>query len=560
MNMVRERVLLVEHDPEVCDLISRQTLQPLGYRVAVVRAASQAIQEAVKFAPDVILVNLSLPDLSGKDLLVAFSSQGLEVPIIVMTEKGMENDVIQAFRLGASDYLTSPIREAEVVSAVERVLKQVRARRERESLTRQLNKINEELHRRVRELTTIFALGKAVTSITDQRALLNKIVEGALFITEADYGWILLRAERGKAFILSACGNLPKTISDKIDQPWEDGISSLVALSGESLSIYGEPLKRFKIAFLGQSALVVPIKAKKEVIGAVVVVRKMAKPFSPSSQTLLEAVADYASISLLNTQLFKALEERARSLQQAADMAHLNERIKDDILKSISDEIKIPLKTCSGQVRQLLDGQMGIMNENQIGILRQLQSKMENLTEVLGSMSSWQPKENIKQKTLVDLNELTRQVMARFQRIAHISGETLFAEFSSSPVYINANPALVTRVLEGLLSNAIKYSHRDGIVTVRVDLKSHINTQYAHVIVKDNGIGIDKSNLTKIFESSYSSAKTATSQFGGGGISLALIHEILVAHGGKVWVESEPGKGSTFHFVLVSVRNNEGDQ
>ena len=193
----------------------------------------------------------------------------------------MENDVIQAFRLGASDYLTSPIREAEVVSAVERVLKQVRARRERKSLTRQLNKINEELHRRVRELTTIFALGKAVTSITDQRALLNKIVEGALFITEADYGWILFRAERGKAFILRACGNLPKTISDKIDQPWEDGISSLVALSGESLSIYGEPLKRFKIAFLGQSALVIPIKAKKEVIGAVVVVRKMAKPFSP---------------------------------------------------------------------------------------------------------------------------------------------------------------------------------------------------------------------------------------------------------------------------------------
>ena len=69
MNTLRERVLLVEHDPEVCDLISRQTLQPLGYRVAVVGAASQAIQEAVKFAPDVILVNLSLPDFKWERLV-----------------------------------------------------------------------------------------------------------------------------------------------------------------------------------------------------------------------------------------------------------------------------------------------------------------------------------------------------------------------------------------------------------------------------------------------------------------------------------------------------------
>jgi two-component system NtrC family sensor kinase len=188
MTTPRERVLLVENDPEISDLIARQTLQPLGYKVEVVGGAAPAIQEAVRFVPDVILANLNLPGLSGKDLLVALSSQGLDVPIIVIAHKGMEGDVIQAFRLGAADYLGWPVREAEVVAAVERVLKQVRAKRERETLARQLKQTNQELQRRVRELTTIFAIGKAVTSITDPRILLEKIVEGAVYVTEADSG------------------------------------------------------------------------------------------------------------------------------------------------------------------------------------------------------------------------------------------------------------------------------------------------------------------------------------------------------------------------------------
>jgi DNA-binding response OmpR family regulator len=177
MKTPRERVLLVENDPDVSDLISRQTLQAIGYRVEVAREATTAIREAARFCPDVIIADLNLPGLSGKDLLVALNSQGVEVPVIILAQKGTEADLVQAFRLGASDYLLLPAREAEVVSAVERVLKQVRARQERESLAKQLKQTNDELHRRVRELTTIFAIGKAFTSVTDQQTLFEKIVE-----------------------------------------------------------------------------------------------------------------------------------------------------------------------------------------------------------------------------------------------------------------------------------------------------------------------------------------------------------------------------------------------
>ena len=343
MAELHERILLVESDPEICDQISRQALKPLGYQVRVVGDATSAIREAIQILPDVVMVNLDLPGLSGKDLLVALSSQDIKCPVIVIAKQGMEGDVIQAFRLGASDYLTCPVREAEVVSAVERALVQVRARREREHLSRQLEKTNSELQRRVRELTTIFGIGKAVTSITNQQLLFDKLINGGVFVADADKGWLLLRHGDSKVFTLSACKNMPKAIEKRIGQVWDDGISSLVALSGESLTIHGNPLKRFKIAPLGQSALAVPVKAQKEVVGLIVVMREAVNPFNPSNQTMLEAVSDYASISLMNARLFEALEKRARSLQKAVENAEENEHLMASIFENVAKELQTPL-------------------------------------------------------------------------------------------------------------------------------------------------------------------------------------------------------------------------
>lgn len=391
MKTAQERILLVESDPEIIDVIGRQTLHSLGYHVEVARTAGNAIQLAASFAPEAILADIDLPGLSGKDLLVAFSSQGLDTPVIVLAKKGMEGDLIQAFRLGATDYLLWPAREAEVVTVVERVMKQVRSRREKEDLARQLEKTNAELQRRVRELTTIFAVGKAVTSVTNQKSLFEKIVEGAVYVSEADRGWLLLRDERSKAYRLSAQRNLPEALLGRLNQPWEDGISSLVALSGEPLSIHGEPLERFKVSHLGQSVLVVPVKANKEVVGLLTVVRKTAKPFQQSSQTLLEAVADYASISLVNARLFKALEERALALQQAADRAQANELRKDEILQQLCTQVSTPLLGAKQAIDTLLVGEQERLNASQRGVLRSIHEKLQHVSDILNAFEHQQP-------------------------------------------------------------------------------------------------------------------------------------------------------------------------
>jgi len=121
-----ERILIVESDPDISDLVVRQALKPLGYNTSVVGTATAAIQETVQTPPDLIIANLNLPGLSGKDLLTALASQGIRAPVIVVAEKGQEQSVIQAFRLGAVDALFWPARDAEVVRVVERALELTR--------------------------------------------------------------------------------------------------------------------------------------------------------------------------------------------------------------------------------------------------------------------------------------------------------------------------------------------------------------------------------------------------------------------------------------------------
>jgi DNA-binding response OmpR family regulator len=316
--------------------------------VTVVKDGATALKKALQTPPDLLIANLNLPGLNAKDLLVALASQGVGTPLIVIGKKGQEEDILQAFRVGAADYLHWPARDAEVVSVVERVLRWTHEGHVRARLDRQLKDLNVELQRKVNELTAIMAIGKAVVSITDQQHLFTKIVEGAMQASEADLGWLMLREEASKVFMLTAHCNLPDSWARKLRQPLEDGISSLVSLSGETLLIHGKPLERFKVSALGKSAAVVPIKVHNEVIGLLLVVRKKARPFDRAEQTLLEAIADYASISLVNARLFRALE-------QTAEAARLGEKRQNALLESIREAVWEELDAVKEPIELLLE-------------------------------------------------------------------------------------------------------------------------------------------------------------------------------------------------------------
>ena len=280
MESHKERILLVESDPQISQLIADQTLSPLGYQVDVIASASPIIGDFGKYSPDLIITNLYIPGISGKDLMVALTAQGINVPFIVITPKGHESDALQAFRLGAVNFLSTPIREAEVVNVVEDALRQLRRRNELENYSRQLDQTKVGMERRVRDFTEIFSISKLVSSITNQQLMYEKITNAALQVTEADTAWMLVFETKKERYILRACLNTDEDMQSKLRLPYEDGLSAIVALSGQAVSIHGESLKQFKLPDWMESVLVVPIKKREQVTGMLVVARKISLAFN----------------------------------------------------------------------------------------------------------------------------------------------------------------------------------------------------------------------------------------------------------------------------------------
>lgn len=542
-----DRILIAESDPVIADFITRQTLQAAGYQVYQVTDGASALSRAVQLVPDVLLADLELPGLSGKDLLVGLNSQGLNIPVILIARKGSENEIIQAFRLGAADYLIWPAREGEVLSAVERNLSQVRERRERERLAAQLQQTNQELQQRIRELTTIFTIAKAVTSITDQSALFEKILESVTQITHADIGWFLMREESSKNFVLVAQHKLPPSLNVRLNQVWDDGISSLVAMSGESLSIHGEPLKRFKVAALGQAALIIPVKVSKQVVGLLALIRRKADPFRENEQRLVESIADFASISLVNAKLFRIMEDRARQQQALAESALTGEKITIELLDKVKKEIRQAVEIQYGALERLAQDPTVRWSTAQRENLTTLRQTLDTLNHLSEAITPIQMPRSQRPSREVNLSELIRVTASHFLPFSQKSNLSLITELPPQPVYVSGDERQIAQILNGLVSNAIKYCNSGGQIRIKLE---KTDGKDAHLIVSDSGPGLDAQIAAELFEGEGRSEQTQPRRFGGLGVGMKSIKEMVTRHNGKIWVESKPGQGTRFHITL----------
>jgi len=547
----RDRILIVENDPILADLVGRQALQSAGYQTSVATDAGSAIAKAIQWAPHLIITDMDLPGLNGKDLMVALTSQKIDTPIILIARKGQEGDLIQAFRLGAADYLITPVREAEVIAAVERVLSQVNERRERERLSQQLQQANQELQTRLRELTTITSVGKAVTSITDSGILTEKILEGAVGITQADMGWFLMRDEATRGYNLVATHKLPPSLGVNLGQPWDDGISSLVAMSGEPLSIHGDALKRFKISMLGQAALIMPIKAQKQVVGLLVVMRKAERAFAAGEQDLLGALADYASISLVNAHLFRAAENRARSLQMMAETAGLGEQVNNEILRVVHKELSAPIEAASAALTRLGKDPTARWRSDQRQWLSAIQDALGTLNGMTNIITPLKLPQANRAALYADLCEVTRGAVKAIQGATRADGVFFSMNLPGEGIYVPFDSGLLGQVVTALLSNAVKFSAPNGQVTVRVEKTAQ---GQALLMVHNGGMTVDGKDAERIFEKSFQPSPGAGKRFGGLGIRLWLVKEILTRQGGTIRLESSPTKGTAFHIQMPVVR------
>jgi two-component system, NtrC family, sensor kinase len=309
-----EEILIIDDSKQICSMLAEYVLPELGYTSVIANTGRQGLSRLRQKLPDLILLDLQLPDISGLDLLRLIAQEGYDVPVILMTAHGSEAIAVEAFRLGARNYLIKPFSETEAQGVIDNALRERRLAREKDQLTRNLRQ-------RVQELTVLYSIGKSVSSLLDLEEVLVRIVEAGVYITRAEEGFLLLRDSQADELYLRAAKNLGEQRAQKLRMPIDDSIAGQVIRTGKPIRLdkatQGAPLK-IKTGFLVRSILQVPLIVGNTVIGVLAVDnQQVERVFSENDQYLLSALADYAAIAIDNARLYqqvKTSEERYREL------------------------------------------------------------------------------------------------------------------------------------------------------------------------------------------------------------------------------------------------------
>lgn len=267
--------------------------------------------------------------------------------------------------------------------------------------------------------------------------------------------------------------------------------------------------------------------------------------------------------SLIKKELDKQVEEKTIQLQQTnkiiesqkQELVAANEELKNkdkyksEFVAMISHELRTPLVPIQGYVDILLAEHLGSLNKEQKERLEITKSNIATLLRMIGDLLDAQKLElgQLKfDKKIHNLSELINEAILNLKEIADKHGVTITKELSDVSLFCDKER--MEQVLTNLVLNSIDFvPKKDGKITIKLYEKDN----HAIIIVKDNGIGIGKDDLEKVFMKFYQIDTSTTRERGGTGLGLSICKGIVENHGGKIWVESDgPGTGTEFHISL----------
>jgi DNA-binding response OmpR family regulator len=340
--MNQETVLVIEDDAETRAFLHDVVLTPAGYRVLTAADGQEGLERALTDQPDVILLDLMMPRLSGLDLLELLQQQDCHIPTIILTAYSSEQQILRAFRLGAKNFLQKPFGVDEVVPAIEKALGEERLRRERGNLTLALAQANQRLQQQVQNWATLNDIAQAITSTLEESEIFRRVMQNVTRILEVEAcSLLLLDQETGELeFTVTLAGDEAR-YSDFRLKPGQ-GIAGWVALHGEPLlvsDVHQDPRFYADVdrgtGFRSRSILCVPLKIREQVIGVLEAINKLGgsegATFTQEDLALLTTLASWVAVAVENARLNRATKEMAAATalkQTVTALAHhINNRL-----------------------------------------------------------------------------------------------------------------------------------------------------------------------------------------------------------------------------------------
>jgi signal transduction histidine kinase len=407
----------------------------------------------------------------------------------------------------------------------------------------------EELRKRSDELRRVYEIQRRITQSTDLDKATESIVENAPYITRLQYCMIYLLDSHEREIVSIKAPAVVEKKFGKLKFRIDELIASRIAVE-ERKPLFIEDAPRFPrisqriVKMLGfKSAIVLPLIARDRVLGVMWLYstdRHVA--FDENDRRSAVALSDQAAAVIDNARLFKELEE---SYEKLKDL----DKTKMEFFTLISHELRNPLAVIKGYAELLSNGTLGPINDKQRDKLKRIRENVDKLADMVGKMSDISSLESKRYpviKTPASLGDMVRELidtMGFLFRNKHIALKT---DIPPELPLVEVDRNKMEQVLLNLLNNALKYTPEGGQVTVTA------RDRDADVLVSmhDTGIGIPKKDLGMIFSGFYHAGYKLSYEYKGPGLGLAISRKIVESHGGRIWAESEPGKGSTFYFTI----------
>jgi signal transduction histidine kinase len=528
-------VLIVDDSRQTCRLVARQLESQ--YRVECAFDGREGLEKAKALEPDLILTDTIMPDVSGQELVLGVRSHPEldAIPIIVMSAMADEELRVELLEQGAQDYITKPFAMAELRARVANLV--------------QNKRIEELLQRTAEDQNLLAEVGATLATTLDYDETCENVAElcvGRL----ADFCSLEMLDDGGEMRRLKVAHRDPtqKRLAATLQRVQLDlrqpHLGSAVVETGQRLVVnqvaraYVESISqnaehRSALLELGANAILgLPLHTHGKLVGAMVLVRTAPNdPFTPRDIELAEEVARRAALAVDNARLY---QRACRAV-----------RMRDDVLGIVAHDLRNPLHGMllhlrmlrrTGQLpeRRCQESLKAVLSEA-ARLDRMIQDLLDVVRVEAGTFA-------IQRRSLL-IGDVAKDAVEAYRLLAREASIELILDAEPADLELVGDAFRIHQALGNLIGNAIKFSPAGSTVRVTV-ANDDVDCILA---VADGGPGIAPDQLPHLFDRFWQAQK---SDHRGAGLGLSIAKSIVEAHGGRIWVETRLGAGTTFSFAL----------
>lgn len=420
--------------------------------------------------------------------------------------------------------------------------------------------IYETVHRQSERLSALLEIGRDISATLDLPTVLKRIARHARELLEAHDSDIYLLEPDGQT--LRPIVSYGRYIEETLAMPIKlgKGIVGWVAKSGNaevinyaetdprSIQIPGTPKEPYAL-------LCAPLIYRERLMGVMALGRHgNEKLFFQEDLDFLVSLARQAAIAIENARLYANEQRRTEELAQALKQQKELDRLKNEFIQNVSHELRTPVTIIHGYADLLVSGELGELHPDQkqpMIVIARRANNLRKLVDDLTAILETQAREFGRVK--IDLIKLIEKSCIDFRMAAKAAKLDFYISVEPGIPLILGNRDYLIRMVENLIGNAIKFTPPGGCVRVRI-YKRDSKVVFE---VSDTGVGIPAEHLSRIFDRFYQVDGGITRRYGGTGLGLALVKEIVTAHDGSISVESQVGKGSVFCVTLPACVTKE---